>query len=54
MAHIHCRPHDEVTAGDHLIVLCAVESMEVNRPATPLLFFQGGYGGFNPRHDRPR
>lgn len=49
VAHIHCRPHDVVTAGDHFIVLCAVEAMEVSRPATPLLFFQGGYGGFNTR-----
>lgn len=49
VAHIHCRPHDVVTAGDHLIVLCAVQGMEVNRPATPLLFFQGGYGGFTTR-----
>lgn len=49
VAHIHCRPHDVVTAGDHLIVLCAVQAMEVNRPATPLLFFQGGYGGFTTR-----
>ncbi len=49
VAHIHCRPHDVVTAGDHFIVLCEVEAMEVNRPVTPLLFFQGGYGGFNSR-----
>ena len=49
VAHIHCRLHDEVVAGDHLIVLCAVEQMDVARPVTPLLFFQGGYGGFNPR-----
>ena len=49
VAHIHCRTRDVVPAGDHLIVLCEVMSMEVSRPVTPLLFFQGGYGGFNPR-----
>jgi flavin reductase (DIM6/NTAB) family NADH-FMN oxidoreductase RutF/DNA-binding IclR family transcriptional regulator len=49
VAHIHCSPHEVVAAGDHLIVLCEVEDMEVHRPVTPLLFFQGGYGGFNPR-----
>jgi flavin reductase (DIM6/NTAB) family NADH-FMN oxidoreductase RutF len=49
VAHIHCRLHQSLEAGDHLIVLCAVEQMEVSRPVTPLLFFQGGYGGFNPR-----
>jgi flavin reductase (DIM6/NTAB) family NADH-FMN oxidoreductase RutF/DNA-binding IclR family transcriptional regulator len=49
VAHIHCRPHDVVPAGDHLIVLCEVQAMEVSRAVTPLLFFQGGYGGFNSR-----
>lgn len=49
VAHIECRLHEEVLAGDHYIVLCAIEAMTVTRPVTPLLFFQGGYGGFNPR-----
>jgi flavin reductase (DIM6/NTAB) family NADH-FMN oxidoreductase RutF len=48
VAHIHCRQQSTVEAGDHWIVLCAVESVEVSRPVTPLLFFQGGYGGFSP------
>ncbi|MGO4596284.1 flavin reductase [Terrabacter sp. 2RAF25] len=47
VARIHCRTHDVITAGDHYIVLCEVEGMEVSRPVTPLLFFQGGYGGFS-------
>ena len=38
-----------VLAGDHLIVLCAVRGLEVTRAVTPLLFFQGGYGGFSLR-----
>jgi len=49
VAHIHCTPQEAVPAGDHLIVLCAVQSMCVARPVTPLLFFEGGYGGFSPR-----
>lgn len=48
VAHVHCRQVSTVEAGDHWIVLCAVESMELARPVTPLLFFQGGYGGFSP------
>jgi flavin reductase (DIM6/NTAB) family NADH-FMN oxidoreductase RutF len=46
VAHVHCRPAQEIEAGDHFIVLCAVDAMEVTRPVTPLLFFQGGYGEF--------
>lgn len=48
VAQIHCRVSQEVEAGDHLIVLCEVHDIEINRPVTPLLFFQGGYGGFSP------
>lgn len=48
VVHVHCRQESVVPAGDHWIVLCAVDSMEVTRPVTPLLFFQGGYGGFSP------
>ncbi|WP_181804505.1 flavin reductase [Streptomyces shenzhenensis] len=48
VAHIHCTLDRVVPAGDHLIVLCRVQDMSVTRPATPLLFFQGGYGGFSP------
>ena len=49
VAHIHCRAREAIPAGDHYIVLCEVQRMEVARPATPLLFFQGGYGGFSPK-----
>jgi len=48
VAHVHCRQVSTVEAGDHWIVLCSVESMELSRPVAPLLFFQGGYGGFSP------
>jgi flavin reductase (DIM6/NTAB) family NADH-FMN oxidoreductase RutF/DNA-binding IclR family transcriptional regulator len=48
VAQVHCTPEQEVEAGDHYIVLCRVQALEVTRPVTPLLFFQGGYGGFSP------
>ena len=48
VAYIHCRPHRLDEAGDHFIQLCAVDSLQANRQVTPLLFFQGGYGGFSP------
>jgi DNA-binding IclR family transcriptional regulator len=49
VAHIHCAPRRSVEAGDHYIEVCEVTAMQVNRPVTPLLFFQGGYGGFSPQ-----
>ena len=48
VARIHCAREQEIEAGDHYIVLCRVQGLEVARPVTPLLFFQGGYGGFSP------
>jgi flavin reductase (DIM6/NTAB) family NADH-FMN oxidoreductase RutF len=48
VAQVHCTPEREIEAGDHYIVLCRVRGLEVARPVTPLLFFQGGYGGFSP------
>lgn len=35
-----------VEAGDHHIAICAIDDMAVNNPKAPLIFFQGGYGGF--------
>jgi flavin reductase (DIM6/NTAB) family NADH-FMN oxidoreductase RutF len=45
---IECDYHQIVDAGDHYIVLGRVRSLEVQRPTCPLLFFQGGFGGFAP------
>ncbi|WP_460774651.1 flavin reductase [Microbacterium sp. GXF7504] len=47
VAHIHGRISQEIEAGDHLITLVAVDDLGIARPVTPLLFFQGGYGGFS-------
>lgn len=47
VAWIDCRLDRVYEAGDHLIVLGEVDSLEVNRSGAPLLFFQGGYGRFS-------
>lgn len=49
VATIDCSFLSVTEAGDHNIALGAVEDLQVLRPVTPLLFFQGGYGGFIPR-----
>lgn len=35
-------------AGDHYVVIGRVTSLNIERPTVPLVFFQGGYGGFAP------
>ncbi|MDQ3679767.1 MAG: flavin reductase family protein [Actinomycetota bacterium] len=35
-------------AGDHLIVVGRVVDLDVSREASPLLFYRGGYGRFEP------
>lgn len=35
-------------AGDHLIVVGRVVDLDVTREASPLLFYRGGYGRFEP------
>lgn len=49
VASLDCDFHAEVDGGDHYIVLGRVTDLQVHRPVVPLLFFQGGYGGFTPR-----
>jgi flavin reductase (DIM6/NTAB) family NADH-FMN oxidoreductase RutF/DNA-binding IclR family transcriptional regulator len=46
VASIDCTLDEVVEGGDHYIVLCAVQDLNVKRPVAPLVFFQGGYGGF--------
>lgn len=48
VASVDCDFHEVLEAGDHYIVLGRVTALEVQRPVVPLLFFQGGYGGFTP------
>jgi flavin reductase (DIM6/NTAB) family NADH-FMN oxidoreductase RutF/DNA-binding IclR family transcriptional regulator len=47
VAHISGRISQEVGAGDHYITISSVDELEIARPVKPLLFFQGGYGGFS-------
>ena len=48
VAWIDCTLHAVHEAGDHYIVLGEVHALDIERPARPLLFFQGGYGQFSP------
>lgn len=47
VAWIDCTLDAVHEAGDHYIVLGRVVALEVDRPSSPLLFFQGGYGVFS-------
>ena len=48
VAWIECDLDAVYPAGDHYFVTGLVRTMEVEHPASPLLFLQGGYGGFAP------
>ena len=42
---LDCRLHDEVPAGDHVVVVGRVEACEA-REGEPLLYFRGQFGGW--------
>lgn len=46
---VECTFEEIREAGDHFVVLGRVHDLAVQRSTLPLLFFQGGYGGFSPR-----
>ena len=46
IAGIDCELHGTRDAGDHLLVLGRVHSMDLYRDADPMLFLKGEYGGF--------
>lgn len=46
VAAIECRLDSVIDAGDHLLVLGHVVTLETRRDADPMLFFRGKYGGF--------
>lgn len=46
VASIDCTLEQVVEGGDHYIALCTVQDLAVHRSVAPLVFFQGGYGGF--------
>lgn len=49
VAWIDCVHEETFESGDHDIVVGRVTSLESNSDRIPLLFFQGGYGGFRTR-----
>jgi flavin reductase (DIM6/NTAB) family NADH-FMN oxidoreductase RutF len=46
LAHLECAVTDRFEGGDHTIFLAHVLDGAIDRDARPLVFFQGGYGGF--------
>src|ERR1700741_5279401 len=47
VAWIDCDLESAHDAGDHVMVVGRVRRLELERPGTPLIFFQGGYGRFS-------
>lgn len=47
IAWIECAIHDVVDAGDHVIALGRVESLEARAGIEPIVFFRGAYGRFD-------
>jgi len=48
VAWIDCRISQVIDAGDHWLVIGEVVDLDIGRPQTPLVFFRGGYGRFEP------
>ncbi|TNF89539.1 MAG: flavin reductase [Gammaproteobacteria bacterium] len=48
LAYVDCSLEAEHDAGDHTIAVGRVQALEVLSSGTPLLFFKGGYGSFEP------
>lgn len=48
VAWIDCTLDNVIEAGDHFIVMGAVDELDIESGSLPLLFFQGGYGRFAP------
>lgn len=46
LAYFDCRVHERIVAGDHIIYIGYVESVDcAETQAAPLLYFRGGYAG---------
>lgn len=48
LAYVDCALEAEHDAGDHTIAIGRVQKLAVVNGGTPLLFFKGGYGSFEP------
>lgn len=51
LAYVDCSLEAEHDAGDHTIVVGRVQALAVVKSGTPLLFYRGGYGTFEPLTD---
>ena len=49
LASIECDLEAEHAAGDHWIVVGRVRGLQLSSDAQPLVYFAGGFGGFQPR-----
>ena len=47
-AWIDCEIAEVIEAGDHWVVLGAVRELAADSDKTPLLFYKGGYGSYQP------
>lgn len=45
---IDCSIHDEIVAGDHIIVVGRVLALGAAEEGGPLAYYRGGYGQFSP------
>jgi flavin reductase (DIM6/NTAB) family NADH-FMN oxidoreductase RutF len=43
IAHFECKPWQVYEAGDHDIIVAAVDRFVIGTPAEPLVFYEGGY-----------
>ena len=48
LAYVDCTLEAEHEAGDHTVAIGRVQKLEVTGRGTPLLFFRGDYGTFEP------
>jgi 3-hydroxy-9,10-secoandrosta-1,3,5(10)-triene-9,17-dione monooxygenase reductase component len=46
LGHVDCTVHAVHEAGDHYVVVGRVQALELGDRDNPLVFYQGGYGGF--------
>jgi 3-hydroxy-9,10-secoandrosta-1,3,5(10)-triene-9,17-dione monooxygenase reductase component len=51
---LDCTTETELTAGDHVIVICRVRHLDTVSDGQPLIFYRGEYGRFTPPQPAPR
>ena len=53
LARFDCTIHDEVEAGDHMIVILRLHAVEHADTSQPLVFHRSGFGSISPRPPDP-